>query len=105
MLGVGGCNLPRIATGAADAGDDDDVTNCPECSAEIYAIATRCPKCGHWFVEEDRRRMQSNRRSQAAIVETARELRIVKVAAAVLLVVLAICLAVAAVAALLSGDT
>lgn len=71
--------MVKTATGADDPGDD--LTNCPECGAEIYMIASRCPKCGHWFVESDRRAMQANRRNDATIAEESRELRIVKIGA------------------------
>lgn len=77
--------MVKIAAGF-EGDDDEDVTDCPECGAEIYIIAERCPKCGHWFVEQDRRMMRANRRNEATISETAGQLRIVKVGAVVLLI-------------------
>jgi hypothetical protein len=37
----------------------DDLANCPECGAEVYLELndSRCPECGHWFLESDRARM------------------------------------------------
>jgi uncharacterized membrane protein YvbJ len=76
--------MVKTATGF-DSGDGDDITDCPECGAEIYMIADRCPKCGHWFVEKDRRAMRSRRRNDESIAEESRELRIVKIGAILLL--------------------
>jgi hypothetical protein len=90
------------ATGADDW-EDDDVTDCPECGAEIYVIAERCPKCGYWFVEQDRRAMRANRRNESSIAEASRELRIVKIGAMVLLALAALFLVIAGAMSLLSG--
>lgn len=79
-----------------DRGDDDDVTDCPECGAEIYIIGDRCPRCGHWFLEQDRRTMRTNRRNEASISESAAQLRIIKIGAAILLVSGAVFLIIAA---------
>jgi hypothetical protein len=87
--------VPITARGLGDSGDDDDVTDCPECGAEIYIIAQRCPKCGHWFVEEDRRKMSARRRNEASIAEQSLELRIVKIGGAALLAALVLCLLIA----------
>jgi uncharacterized membrane protein YvbJ len=87
--------MVKTATGADDP--DDDVTDCPECGAEIYLIADRCPKCGHWFVESDRRKMRANRRNEGSVAEMASEMQIVKIGGVVLLVVLVLCLLVWAV--------
>jgi len=57
--------MPITANGFdADEGDDDyfdgdedgddEVGECPECHAEVYLIAERCPECGHWFQEDER---------------------------------------------------
>lgn len=78
--------MVKTATGADDPGDD--ITDCPECGTEVYAIADRCPKCGHWFVESDRRRMAAGRRNDASIAEMEGAMRILKVAAAILIAVL-----------------
>ena len=87
--------MVKTATGADDP--VDDVTDCPECGAEIYVIAERCPKCGHWFVESDRREMRANRRNEGSISEMERSMRILKIGAAVLLAVFVLCLVVGAV--------
>ena len=88
--------MVKTASGFDDD-DDDDVTDCPECGAEIYVIAERCPKCGHWFVDQDRRAMRASRRNEASTAELAGQLKIVKVGAAVLLIAAAIFLAIAGV--------
>ena len=76
--------MVKTATGFDSGDDNDDVTDCPECGAEIYIIADRCPKCGHWFVEKDRRAMKSNRRNDESIAKQSKELAIVKVGAILL---------------------
>jgi hypothetical protein len=92
----------KTAQGMGDSGGDD-VTDCPECGAEIYIIASRCPKCGHWFVEEDRRAMQAHRRNEASISELTTQLRIVKAGGLILLALLVLFLLIAGVIALLGG--
>ncbi len=86
--------MVKTATGSDDS-DGDDVTDCPECGAEIYIIADRCPKCGHWFVEEDRRQMVAGRRNDASQSELSAQLRIVKIGGIVLFALLVICLLIA----------
>jgi predicted amidophosphoribosyltransferase len=50
--------MPITANGFDDDDDDDDeVGECPECHAEVYLIANLCPKCGHWFQEDERSSM------------------------------------------------
>ena len=92
----------KTATGIGDSGDDD-VTDCPECGAEIYIIADRCPKCGHWFVDKDRRAMLARRRNEASVAELTSELRIVKIGGIILLAILFLCLLIWGAAAILSG--
>jgi predicted amidophosphoribosyltransferase len=46
--------MPITAQGLDDSDDDDEIGACPECGAEVYLIAARCPKCGYWFTDEDR---------------------------------------------------
>lgn len=36
---------------------DEPTAGCPECGAAIYADAEKCPKCGRWLTEADRRAM------------------------------------------------
>lgn len=74
--------MPRVAGGYDDDdSDQDEVVECPECGAEVFVIADRCPKCGHWFLQEDRRAM----RERAESGEVGRQLRIIKWGAVVLL--------------------
>ena len=44
--------------------DDDDsggeeMAPCPECGAAIYDVTEKCPACGYWLTEADRRAMWS----------------------------------------------
>jgi hypothetical protein len=42
-------------------GDDDlgdhESPPCPECGEPVPAIADRCPECGYWITDADRRAM------------------------------------------------
>lgn len=39
---------------AYDHDDDvDDLVICEACGAEVYALGDRCPKCGHWMVDDE----------------------------------------------------
>jgi uncharacterized membrane protein YvbJ len=87
--------MPKTATGHFDD-DDDDVTECPECGAEVYAIADCCPKCGYWFIDDDRETAKARR-------QTAGERRLVKIGAAVLIAILVFGVVVAGIAALSGG--
>jgi predicted amidophosphoribosyltransferase len=69
--------MPITAKGFDDGDDGDGTATCPECNAEVYLIADRCPKCGYWFADDDRRAMRQGRNIQA-------ELRFVKIASIVL---------------------
>jgi hypothetical protein len=48
-----------------DDPDDDDTSDdlvyCPECRAEIYALAERCPACGHLILHNERRQAVDKR--------------------------------------------
>jgi hypothetical protein len=79
--------MPLTAQGLDDSGDDHEVGECPECDAEVYLIAARCPKCGYWFTDDDRPSMREN---------IPFEMKFVKAAGAVLLVVLVVALLVVA---------
>jgi hypothetical protein len=37
--------------------DDYEPVRCPECGNLVYAIADRCPACGYWLSDSDRRAM------------------------------------------------
>jgi len=41
--------------------DAQEVVPCPECGAGIEIDAEKCPECGFWILEADRRLMQSDR--------------------------------------------
>jgi hypothetical protein len=38
-----------------DAPDEDEVGRCPECGDSVHSIADRCPACGYWLSDADRR--------------------------------------------------
>ncbi|MEX0611395.1 MAG: hypothetical protein WD738_09500 [Pirellulales bacterium] len=42
-----------------DVLDDDAAANCPECGAAVYIVTDKCPACGYWLSEADRRAMRS----------------------------------------------
>jgi|tagenome__1003787_1003787.scaffolds.fasta_scaffold20749344_2 hypothetical protein len=39
--------------------DDADTAHCPECAATVRDFLDKCPACGRWFSEADRRAMWS----------------------------------------------
>jgi ribosomal protein L37E len=39
--------------------DDVESARCPECGAAVHSISDRCPACGYWLTEADRRAMWS----------------------------------------------
>jgi hypothetical protein len=41
--------------GYEDAPDDDEPTACPECGAAMSGHTDKCPRCGYWVTDEDRR--------------------------------------------------
>ena len=53
---------------------DHETIKCPECGSTVYAIADRCPQCGHWFLDEEKAtgvfksRAKSDLRSPTTIV-------------------------------------
>jgi hypothetical protein len=57
------------------AGDDEldavDAAECPECGAPVERIADRCPACGRWLTDGDRRAMWPSERKSAWLVATA----------------------------------
>jgi predicted Zn-ribbon and HTH transcriptional regulator len=82
--------MVKTAAGFDDEDDGDEVSDCPECGAEVYLIGDRCPKCGYWFTKDDRASMRRSRGVQS-------EMRFVKIAAALLGVILVLGLLVAAI--------
>lgn len=46
------------------ADDDDDSVDthpCPMCSAEVYADTPSCPRCGHYFTDDDPKPLNATR--------------------------------------------
>ncbi len=82
--------MPKVASGFDDGDDGGDTGQCPECGDEVYLMAGRCPKCGHWFTEDDAAAMRSGRNVRT-------EMRIIKIAAAVLLAVVIVAVIIVAV--------
>ena len=74
--------MPAIAAGF-DGDDDGGVRDCPECGAEVYLIADRCPKCGYWFEDGARDGMRKSRQLHS-------EVRLVKIGSAILLALMMI---------------
>ena len=35
--------------------DEEETILCPECGEPVYAIANKCPACGYWVLDADRR--------------------------------------------------
>lgn len=80
--------MPNTAQGFDDSDDEDEVSDCPECGAEVYRIADCCPKCGYWFVDEDDDLIPGSRRTHAGS-------RIVKLASVILVAALIVALLIA----------
>ncbi len=57
--------------------DDDDepgeeaAADCPECGEPFYAVSDKCPACGYWLSDADRRAMWSGEDKPAWIRVTA----------------------------------
>jgi hypothetical protein len=45
-----------------DSDDCDDVewAPCPECGGTVHVITGKCPSCGYWLSDADRRRLFSS---------------------------------------------
>ena len=39
--------------------DDSETGHCPECSGPVYEFTNKCPACGYWLTEADRRQTSS----------------------------------------------
>jgi predicted amidophosphoribosyltransferase len=37
--------------------DDDPAAICPECSGTVYSFSEKCPHCGYWLSDADRRKL------------------------------------------------
>jgi hypothetical protein len=38
---------------------EEDSASCPECGGTVYSVTDKCPKCGYWLTDDDRRSMGS----------------------------------------------
>jgi hypothetical protein len=39
--------------------DEEDDAPCPECGQVVHSVADKCPNCGYWLSDADRRAMWS----------------------------------------------
>jgi hypothetical protein len=39
--------------------NDEVAARCPECGGAVHAIADKCPACGYWLTDADRRSLWS----------------------------------------------
>jgi ribosomal protein L37E len=39
--------------------DENESANCPECGQTAHSVADKCPNCGYWLSDADRRAMWS----------------------------------------------
>jgi ribosomal protein L37E len=39
--------------------DENESANCPECGQTVHSAADKCPNCGYWLSDADRRAMWS----------------------------------------------
>jgi len=69
--------------------DDVEAARCPECGSAVHSVSDKCPACGYWLSETDRRAMWSGMAKPTWVKATA------------LLVLVAFLLSVVGVAALL----
>ena len=54
-----------------DDPDEAEVGRCPECRGPIYDFSDRCPACGYWLTEADRRVMGSGASKPKWVLVTA----------------------------------
>ena len=54
-----------------DAESDDEGAACPECGGPIHTVTDKCPNCGYWLSEADRRAMWSGMEKPTWIKATA----------------------------------
>ena len=70
-----------------DDAPDDEAARCPECGADVPIVADKCPACGYWLSEADRRAMWTGKplwlRLTAIVVLVAFLLSILGIAAAI----------------------
>jgi hypothetical protein len=51
--------------------DDEVAAECPECGAEVPSFIDRCPACGYWLSDADRRAATPGLRKQLWLKVTA----------------------------------
>lgn len=51
--------------------DDEESAPCPECGATIHSVLDKCPQCGYWLTDEDRRNLWSGARKPPWLMATA----------------------------------
>jgi zinc-ribbon domain len=68
--------------------EDQAAVACPECGAPIYADADKCPACGYWLLEADRRAAGSGE-SRPAWIQLTAGLMLLAILAVVFLTLLA----------------
>lgn len=39
--------------------DEQEAARCPECGGPVHVVTNKCPECGYWLTEADRRAMWS----------------------------------------------
>ena len=55
----------------SDESDETEIGHCPECAGPVYEFTNKCPACGHWITDADRRRMSTGERKPMWIKVTA----------------------------------
>jgi ribosomal protein S27AE len=50
---------------------EEEPARCPECGGPVHVVTGKCPACGYWFLETDRRAMWSGMDKPAWIKVTA----------------------------------
>jgi hypothetical protein len=50
---------------------ESETGHCPECSGPVYEFTNKCPACGYWLTDADRRRMSSGASKPTWVLVTA----------------------------------
>jgi hypothetical protein len=45
-----------------DEPETDEFARCPECGGPVSSVTDKCPSCGYWFLDADRRAMWTGER-------------------------------------------
>jgi hypothetical protein len=56
---------------SADEAESDAAGSCPECNGPVYEFTDKCPACGYYLTESDRRRIWSGKSRPIWILVTA----------------------------------